>query len=86
LIPARTQASSLSATSPHGALADGVEHGLSVGLGARDDAEDRGSRRLMLQRFRKLLCVSEGLRGLLPDWLAMDPPTALRTKRGAPQG
>src|SRR5208337_1793980 len=112
---------------PHGVLADGVEHGLSVGPGARDDAEDRGSRRLMLQRFRKLLLRVGRLAGLLvalffierrgtvrassrqvlapgklfcprvgrfhihtarrcTDWLAMDPPTALRTKRGAPQG
>ena len=40
---------------PRRALADGAEHGLNIGRGACDDAEDFAGRRLLLQRLSEML-------------------------------
>jgi hypothetical protein len=43
---------------PQGAPHDGVEHRLNVGGGARDDAQDLGRCRLLLQRLGQVTVTS----------------------------
>ena len=40
-----------------GRLHQGVEHRLQIESGATDDLQDVGRRRLLLQRFRKVVCT-----------------------------
>jgi PAS domain-containing protein len=54
---------------PPRSLADGVKHGLNLGRRACDDAEDRASRHLLLQRLSKVLLRLGKLAGPLVELL-----------------
>jgi hypothetical protein len=53
----------LGVAEPRRAPHDGLEHGLHVGGGARDDAQDLGGRGLLLQRLGQALFEIAGTGG-----------------------